>query len=90
MPSKVTVSPDVLFQEVEDGEAILLNLQNESYFGLDRVATRMWQLLQRDGEMERVIARMLSEYDVDETRLRSDLARLIARLEEAGLVSVIC
>ena len=89
MPLKVPDLPDVLFQEVDEGEALLLNLQNASYFGLDRVATRVWQLLERYGEMERVVARMLSEYDVDETSLRSDLAHLIARLEEAGLISVI-
>ena len=39
-----TVSKDVLFQEVA-GETVLLDLNSESYFGLDEVGTRIWTLL---------------------------------------------
>jgi len=28
-----------------DNEAVLLNLETEKYFGLDRTGTRMWQLV---------------------------------------------
>ena len=42
---KITISPEVMSQEVS-GETVLLDLQSESYFGLDEVGTRIWQLLQ--------------------------------------------
>jgi hypothetical protein len=38
----VVPSPEVLVQELE-GEAVLLNLASERYFGLDDVGTRIWQ-----------------------------------------------
>ncbi len=41
---RVVVQPDVL-ANVIDGEAVLLNLKSECYFGLDEVGTRMWQVL---------------------------------------------
>lgn len=83
----VTMSPDVLFQDLE-GEAVLLNLANEKYYGLDDVGTRMWQALEEHGHVETVVLRMLAEYEVDESTLRKDLADLIGKLSETGLVSV--
>ena len=46
-PSQVSqfrISPEVLHQEI-NGETVLLDLDSESYFGLDAVATRVWQLI---------------------------------------------
>ena len=39
---KIQISPDVLSQEV-NGETVLLDLEGESYFGLNEVGTRVWQ-----------------------------------------------
>jgi hypothetical protein len=50
LADQITVSPEVLFQEV-GGEAVLLDLKSESYFGLDDVGMRIWQLLQEQGSL---------------------------------------
>jgi hypothetical protein len=83
---RISVSADALFQELE-GETVLLNLHNENYYGLDDVGTRVWQLLHEHGDVERLIATMLTEYDVGEATLRQDVEALIAELLEAGLVT---
>ena len=87
LPTQVEISPEALFQELE-GETVLLNLQNERYYGLDDVGTRMWQLLAENGDVAAALAQLLKEYDVDAARLEADLATLIGRLAEAGLLTV--
>ena len=42
--SRVVVPDTVLFREFDD-EAVVLNLDTESYLGLDAVGTRMWTVL---------------------------------------------
>ena len=84
---KIEISPEVLSQEV-NGETVLLDLNSESYFGLDEVGTRVWQLLQEQGDIQKVYDTMLEEYDVDGAQLEKDLNELIGKLVEAGLVSV--
>lgn len=83
----VTASQEVLFQEV-GGEAVLLDLGSERYFGLDEVGCRIWQLLQEHGGVQIVFDRMLEEYDVEPARLEADLLNLLGDLAAAGLVSV--
>ena len=85
LADKVSPSPEVLFQEV-GGEAVLLDLASESYFGLDDVGTRIWQLLQDGGDLRGVHQRMLDEYDVEPARLEADLLQHLAELADAGLV----
>jgi len=82
----IALAPDMLFQELE-GETVLLNLRDESYYGLDDVGTRVWQLLGEHGDIESIVSTMLGEYDVDEATLRRDVAQLIAALLDAGLVT---
>jgi hypothetical protein len=86
LPRRVTMAPDVLFREL-DGEAVILDLNSERYYGLDEVGTRIWQLLAEHGDVATVRDLMLAEYDVDGETLTRDMAGLIAHLVENGLVA---
>lgn len=85
MTVRLQIADDVLFQTVAD-EAVLLNMADNHYYGLDDVATRMWQLLGEHGAEDAVIQAMLKEYDIDEATLRQDFAALVAELERRGLI----
>jgi hypothetical protein len=79
------VNESVVFREL-DAEAVLLDLQNGVYFGLDAVGTRVWTLLLEHGTPEQVCARMIEEYDVSPQVLRDDVLRLVEELVGRGLV----
>jgi hypothetical protein len=81
----VRIAEDVVFRDLA-GEAVILNLATGTYFGLDGVGTRIWHLIAEHGSMERIVETVVAEYDVDEGRLRADLAALLAELRDGGLV----
>lgn len=78
---------DVLFQEVA-GEAVLLNLASERYFGLDAVGTRIWSLLNRNPLLLQAHHELCETYDASPEQLQQDLLTLVTELAEAGLVTV--
>ena len=84
---RVSVKDDVLFREL-DGESVLLNLDNETYYGLDEVGTRIWELLSSSPSVQQAFDTMLGEYDVQPEQLREDLQKLIQDLTEQGLIQV--
>ena len=88
LKSIVRPKKDVVFQEL-DSEAVILNIQTGIYYGLDSVATHMWNLLAEYGKVETVYAMLLKDYNVTEDRLREDLLGLIQKLESKDLVEVI-
>jgi hypothetical protein len=84
---KIEISEDVLFQEV-GGETVLLDLGSEQYFGLDAVGTRIWQLIGEGAGPGVVVDTLLAEYEVDRPTLEKDVADLLERLREAGLIRI--
>jgi len=86
MNQTVQVLPDVLSQEVS-GETVLLDLNNENYFGLNEVGTRIWQLLQEQNDLEIIYDIMLDEYEVDAKQLRKDFDDIINQLVKSGLIA---
>jgi hypothetical protein len=77
----------VLFRYVED-ETVILNSSTGTYFGLDSVGTRLWQLILERGALQRVFETALQEYDVEPRQLEDDLLALAHQLHERGLVQV--
>lgn len=80
-----TCAPDVLFQEV-NGEIVLLDLDSESYFGLNATGARIWQLMQEGKSGEALLEQMLEEFEIEREQLQADVSELIDQLCEAGLI----
>ena len=52
LATRFQISDDVLVQAV-GGELVILDLNQEKYFGLDPVGARIWALLQKEGDLQR-------------------------------------
>jgi hypothetical protein len=85
--ARVTVPEVVLFRECA-GEAVILNLQTESYLGLDAVGARMWTLVTAGPTIAAAFVALLAEYDVAPDILREDLQRLLGEMLEHGLIEL--
>jgi hypothetical protein len=84
---RVAIPPNVLAQEL-GGEAVLVNLENETYYSLNKVGSQMWQLLTEQGDVETATQQLLQTFAVDESTLRQDVARLVDELIQEGLLAV--
>lgn len=84
---KVAVTTDTLINVIGD-EAVLLNLKNESYYGLDEIGTRMWQVLTTHPSIQSAYDALLAEYEVAPETLRADLVELLSKLMEQGLIEI--
>ena len=87
LSSTARISDDTVFRELE-GEAVLLNLALGTYYGLDEVGTRIWQLIQRFGRLDVVRDALIQEFDVEPPTAERDLLDLVAQLAAQGLVEL--
>lgn len=83
---QVIQAPDVLLQNLE-GEAVLLNLANGQYYGLDENSFHMYQTLTSAESVDQAYERLLQEYQIEPEQLRADLERFLEGLLENGLLS---
>jgi hypothetical protein len=87
LESHVAVSDDVVSRELE-AEAVILNLESGTYFGLDPVGSRIWFLVQENGSLRRTFEVLHQEFDVAPERLERDILRLVDQLRATGLLRV--
>ncbi len=87
MNSQFVVPPQVRARMVGE-ETVLLHLDSGTYFGLDPVGTRAWQLIQAGKSLSEACDAMCQEYDVSRQVLEQDLQALARDLVDKKLVSV--
>ena len=87
LDSVVVVPDEVVFRELQ-GEAVILNLASSTYFGLDAMGTRIWQLCEAHGSLRAVWEAIQQEFDAPGETLQSDLLAFIDDLCSKGLVTV--
>ncbi len=68
-------------------ETVILQLKNGTYFGLDPVGTRVWQLLGDGLSPAEICARLAEEYDVAPAVLEADVHCLLVELEANDIIA---
>ncbi len=87
LTKKATAPEHVLFQEVA-GNAALLNLDSETYFGLDDVGTRMWQAMEQAETIGGAALALAEEYDAPLAKIERDIVKLAADLRSHDLLHI--
>jgi len=87
LSDRITIPPQVMARTVGD-ETVILDLATGTYFGLDPVGARIWELLGEGKTLAEVCDRMLEEYEVAREELERDTLKLAQDLVAQGLVSL--
>ena len=79
------LSPDVVFRNL-DGEAVLLDLGSGTYFGLNEVGTRIWQMIEAGVDEPAIVASLSAEYAAEPATIAADVRRLLGELRSRRLI----
>ena len=85
VPENVEITESVLYQKMQD-EVVLLNMDNQEYYGLNCVGAEMLDSLISLKSIAAVSERICTIYDVDAEAARADLSALVLELLGAGLL----
>jgi len=83
------VKPENVYVQDLEGEAVLLNFNDNQYYGLDESGFRMFSVLTSSSSVREAYDILLKEYDVAPEQLREDLEGFITSLQESGLVEAV-
>jgi len=80
-------SPTV-FTPLEDGSAVLLNLQTLFYYNLNRSAAVLWKQIETQDSLDdsELVRGACQRFDFDEARAHSDVQDFLQKLREYRFV----
>jgi Coenzyme PQQ synthesis protein D (PqqD) len=70
------------------GEAIVLNMKSGVYFGMEQVASLIWNLVEKPRSVGEIRDAIMKEYDVDSNTCEKDLKSFLDHLQAAGLIEI--
>ena len=82
----VRVPEDVIVREL-NGEGVVLHLDTGTYFGLNSVGMRIWQLCEQHASLHEVWEAMQREFDAPADALQSDLLAFVNELSSKRLLT---
>ena len=87
LTDKVTIPPQVMARTVGT-ETVILDLLSGTYFGLDPVGARIWQLLDEGKTLAEVCEAMHQSHDVARADIERDVLVLVEALQVQRLIEV--
>lgn len=87
LQTRVRQHPDQVAAEA-DGEVLMMHIESGNYFGLNDVASFIWNQLNQPRTVADLCAEVQSEFDVDQERCEADAIALVAGMIEDGLLQL--
>ena len=77
----------VVFTELDDGSAVLLDLDSKFYFSLNPTGAHIWKhCADAPADRDEIVASLCAEFAVDADRARADVDGLLAKLTTERLI----
>jgi coenzyme PQQ biosynthesis protein PqqD len=76
----------VLAQEAQ-GQTVLLRLDDGSYYALDQVGARVWELCDGHRSIDEIVAVMRDEFAAPATQIAADVLEFLGELREERLLA---
>ena len=80
-------NPELLSSKI-DSETIMMNMHDGNYYGLNEVAGRIWEILEKAISYSALIETLLAEFEVEEATCTDDVSGFLTKLEEKKLIIV--
>lgn len=87
LESYVVQNPEILASGL-DNETILLSIERSSYYGLNPIATRIWELLVVSLKVYDILKTLMLEFEVDEATCKHDLLTFLQSLAIENLIII--
>jgi hypothetical protein len=86
--SRVVAASDHVSCEL-DGEAVILNLADCVYFGLNETALVIWKLIQTPAYVWEIRDEIVRQFQVEADSCERDILNLLGELQDSSLLRVV-
>ena len=85
---KVAHTPGFIVSNM-DGEKVMLSIENGKYYSLGEMGSEIWSLIEKSMQINHIIAKLISEYDVKEEECEEDVMTFLNTLLQEKIIEVI-
>lgn len=72
-----------------DGEKVIMNLEKGKYFSLNEMGSIIWEIINKETSVKKIIKLLITEYDVEESICEECVFEYLNNLDNINLIKVI-
>ena len=76
-----------IMHEIIDGEVVVVNLENGTYYSLDAVGADIWEQLTGGSTLEALVDGIAARYQVERDGIAAGIEAFVRRLQEEKLIA---
>ncbi len=85
--SIISRNENMLFSKLDD-ELVMMSIQNNEYYGLDNIGTRIWEIIEKPISFSDLMKIILDEYEVNENECKEDILEFLNLLMEKNAIAI--
>lgn len=86
--TKIVRTHKALVSSIED-ELVMFDVEAGQYYGLNSVATAVWNHLETEKTVEELCQSLTQEFDISLEECRKELLEFLPELKDKGLIEVV-
>lgn len=71
-----------------NGDLVMMDLEEGRYFSLNSVGSRIWELIEKPIEVNKVIDSLLDEYDTNRNECEENVLEFLEKLNDSKIISI--
>lgn len=85
--NRILLNQELLQSEI-DGETIMMSIDNGKYYGLNTVASRIWEIIKDEPLLSELIDKLVEEYDIEKKQCEIETQEFLFNLIENKLIKI--
>ena len=70
-------------------EIVMLDVESGFYFGLNSVASVIWDMMKEKVDFDTMVDALMNEFDIDRSTCESDTLELLGQMAEKKIISIV-
>jgi len=72
-----------------DSETVMMHTETGKYYGLDKVSTHIWQLLEKELSLSGLVDQLIEEYQVERATCEKDTKDLLEGMLQLKMINAL-
>jgi hypothetical protein len=71
-----------------EGNAVMMSIENGRYYGLNEIATDIWESLDTPISVSKLVSKLTEKYDVTKEQCEESVIAFLARLSSENIIDI--
>lgn len=87
MDTTISQTKDIVASDI-DGEVVMMSIGNGTYYGIDSIGSRIWELIETPCKVSDLIEKLLEEFEVDRPTCEKDVLKFLEELQKNNTIVI--